>query len=501
MQAFEELVTNGERAKISTILCKFTLFLVCLAQKSHCFPHWQHFKGIFPRLLAAAGDQLPQSIADEANLLESLANTPALPHEPVNVSGVPVLLRTKFYNCNLYRSFMRHRVVLSLVGAQAATTNEARLEFLEPCRDLQGLPDDLAQAVLCALQVFDDSVPLADRVDYIRTGGAKDNLAINWDPSGAVGVVAKLFQEAPDLSMVDYTTLAIAAKAVMKSDHVEDNVNPLLKQAILLIHEFEEAAVPDDIKNPILAQSLHLRLGILAPGDMGAIQSSLIETIPKDALTKLFPRLSVFLKGHSSPPLQWLSELKAAFDKEKEAKAEAKKAKAEAEAKKAKAAAATGAPPAATGATPAAVGEAEAAGGGVAASGAAAEGDAEGDATGDAQAAAQQQQTPQARFSKDDVVIVTFGMGNNEYNQKRAIVDNVLSQHCWVVFDEGAAKGTRKKILQSHLEPTKAATGAAAAAGAVATGAVAATGAAAATDGQPLARELAWQKASELFNE
>ena len=95
MQAFEEMVTNGERAKISTILCKFTFFLVCLAQKSHCFPNWQHFKGIFPRLLAAAGDQLPQSIADEANLLESLANTPALPHEPVNVSGVPVLLRTK----------------------------------------------------------------------------------------------------------------------------------------------------------------------------------------------------------------------------------------------------------------------------------------------------------------------------------------------------------------------------------------------------------------------
>ena len=37
-------------------------------------------------------------------------------------------------------------------------------------------------------------------------------------------------------------------------------------------------------------------------------------------------------------------------------------------------------------------------------------------------------------------VMVTFGSHKECYDQKIAVVDTVLSQFCWVVYEEGPAK-------------------------------------------------------------
>ena len=57
---------------------------------------------------------------------------------------------------------------------------------------------------------------------------------------------------------------------------------PLVNQAILLVDEFEASHfVLAEIKNPILAQSLHLRVGILAQSATG---SSPNEVIPNGGI-------------------------------------------------------------------------------------------------------------------------------------------------------------------------------------------------------------------------
>ena len=38
------------------------------------------------------------------------------------------------------------------------------------------------------------------------------------------------------------------------------------------------------------------------------------------------------------------------------------------------------------------------------------------------------------------MVMVTFGTNKEFYVQKKAIIDTVLSQFCWVVYEEGPAK-------------------------------------------------------------
>ena len=67
---------------------------------------------------------------------------------------------------------------------------------------------------------------------------------------------------------------------------------------------------------------------------------------------------------------------------------------------------------------------------------------------------------------------MSYGKGNNPYNQKQAVVDATLTNHCWVIFTEGEKYGVRKKITkenlsilarsESHVETTPAATSGAA---------------------------------------
>ena len=55
-------------------------------------------------------------------------------------------------------------------------------------------------------------------------------------------------------------------------------------------------------------------------------------------------------------------------------------------------------------------------------------------------------------FKKDDIVIVSFGRGNNDFNKKRAKIESALTKHCWVIFEEGPAAGARKKIGLDSLK-------------------------------------------------
>ena len=56
--ALEEMVRDagsGDKNSTQRIVCKFTCYLLQLAQESDCYPAWNSFKGLLPKLLETGG--------------------------------------------------------------------------------------------------------------------------------------------------------------------------------------------------------------------------------------------------------------------------------------------------------------------------------------------------------------------------------------------------------------------------------------------------------------
>ena len=74
-------------------------------------------------------------------------------------------------------------------------------------------------------------------------------LAIHWDSQGPVGTAARLLQETPDLTSVTIQTFKIAVNAVSKADIVSELPSPMVKQAIAYIEGMAQL-VEVDGKDP-----------------------------------------------------------------------------------------------------------------------------------------------------------------------------------------------------------------------------------------------------------
>ena len=186
---------------------KFTKFLVELVESSRCYPQWVHFKGIFPRLVSAGGTSLSPDLKEHSTLLENLANTPQDSVDGPDVTNVSTLVRTRFFNTTLYESFVQHRVGAALDAAQkSSNTNQQRLDLLRPWQNAAGLTTSTNDTIDTALQLWDNSTSLDKRIIYMRSdsNGLRSKMAMHWDPAGQLGASAKIFQDTPDLSMVQY---------------------------------------------------------------------------------------------------------------------------------------------------------------------------------------------------------------------------------------------------------------------------------------------------------
>ena len=359
---------------------------------------------------------------DEAKLLENLAHSdPAVP-AAVNVEGASVLVRAHFYNSAIYRSYVVHMVKTALANAQKATSDAERVAALQPWANAQGLPQALSKSVDQGIHMFSSEIELSDR---IKTMVSEDlcKMAIHWDATGPMGVAAHLFSEAPVLSTmkIPYNVFIQVCKAIDAAELTESITNPLVKSSVMMVGEFHR-----EPHEWVLAHTLRLRLGIVLPQDVPPPDLNLINTMQKDDLLFAAQKLkSYFARVSDLPP--WLTAIQEEAKKEKDIRETAKAAKAaEAQAAaQARAAAAPAAAPAAaapTAATAAAPAVATGAGD-----------------SGDT-------------LTQDMVVTVTFGRGDNDFNQKKAKITGVLIQHCWVEFLEGPAKGTKKKLLKASLK-------------------------------------------------
>ena len=302
--ALEELVADpaNKRTQTESVVKSFTCYLIELAQGTDCYPNWVAFKGLLPRLIAAGGASISLRTADEAKLLESLANTQLNEAVAANVTGASVLVRAHFYNSAIYRSYVQHMVNNALKRAQQATTDEERTAALSHWAQAQGIPDTLSRTIDQAMNMFSPDIQLADRISFLAAEEL-GTMALHWDATGPIGVAAKLFEEAPDLAKANlaYGVFSEVAKAIVQADLVEHISNPLVKSAVLLVGDLFD-------HERILAHSLQLRLGIRAPESVLAPDLELIQGVAKDDLSSVAQKVKSFCaKVSDSPP--WVAIL------------------------------------------------------------------------------------------------------------------------------------------------------------------------------------------------
>ena len=109
-----------------------------------------------------------------------------------------------------YESYLAHKVTEAVAAAQGAKTNQERISFLQPVKDVRGLPAELAEKIYAAFALFDENVELSRRVAFLQKNKEAQKVAIEWDATGPVGATALLLQETPDLGKIQYPVLRAA---------------------------------------------------------------------------------------------------------------------------------------------------------------------------------------------------------------------------------------------------------------------------------------------------
>ena len=83
-----------------------------------------------------------------------------------------------------------------MATAQGAKTNQERISFLQPVKDVRGLPSELAATIYAAFALFDENRgELSRRVAYLQKKKEAQKMAMEWDATGPVGATAALLQE------------------------------------------------------------------------------------------------------------------------------------------------------------------------------------------------------------------------------------------------------------------------------------------------------------------
>ena len=90
------MVTTGGRPQLGQVVNGWSAWFAKQVMTSNCYPAWCNFKGLFPRLVAAAGTDCEDKFKDNATLLENLALTDPLGDDLPGTDGVSVLNRTTF---------------------------------------------------------------------------------------------------------------------------------------------------------------------------------------------------------------------------------------------------------------------------------------------------------------------------------------------------------------------------------------------------------------------
>ena len=118
-------------------------------------------------------------------LIDSLASIGHDSEAIPNSNGVDFVTRNAFRQSVLYRSFLEHRNRRSLDKARAAA-GPVRLELLAAAKHLPSLTAGMQETIEAASIIYDQSLPLLQRVQFLERSPAGQAVAMDWGDAPSV---------------------------------------------------------------------------------------------------------------------------------------------------------------------------------------------------------------------------------------------------------------------------------------------------------------------------
>jgi hypothetical protein len=279
----------------------------------------EKFTGLFGRLTAAGAEVLGAGA-----LIDALAAVPKDSDETLDIvatSGANVLGRTSFRKSALHGSFVEHRTNQVIQKAKGAS-GQARLDILESARGLPGLPDGMSETISIASTLFNEKVPLMQRVQFLATpNSVAVKLAIDWDRAGHMGTAASWFTMEPELKTIPMDLLYDLARIF--NDPVEKLGSlvlcPILQGTLSFLASVHSARHDDWNPDRLVEAAVCLRVGRVASLDPPFAASE----IPPCAGCVLKPTVLYLSFVRGAQP-QWLLDWKDLRAAEKTTKRDAR---------------------------------------------------------------------------------------------------------------------------------------------------------------------------------
>ena len=157
-----------------------------------CYEHVDKFSQLFDRLLLCGGEPSPAHVCIAA--VCSAKKTQA----KLNLQKVNFQVRCVFESSELMKDYIESTCWLQFEKAASGDPAE-RLDILKKLKANPGIPTALSADVSMALTVFDDSLSLEARIEYISANKAALKLLEKWAPTALLTVASHALED-PNLS-------------------------------------------------------------------------------------------------------------------------------------------------------------------------------------------------------------------------------------------------------------------------------------------------------------
>ena len=180
-----------------------------------------------------------------------------------NFSAGDVVSRTIFRKSMLYGSFVDFRT-RQVIQKAKTSSGKTRLAELVKASSLPSLSQEVRDTVVVASTLFDEAVPLMQRVQLLASNPQARTVALDWDPANIVGVAADWFLETPLFQhMHSFHFLKLAPVFIDPVENLSVKVSfPILKQSLILYRQLNENSKGEAWAERLMSAALSARLGI-----------------------------------------------------------------------------------------------------------------------------------------------------------------------------------------------------------------------------------------------
>ena len=181
------------------------------------------------------------------------------------------------------------------------------------------MPAELQATVSAALSIFDEAIPMEERVKFVLADESRLKMAHDWSPKLPIGGLVVFFEKDPDLAacFCDWESFREACKLLIgATGETLPNVHPILKATMSYIVGIDSIQLGSDggeknaWKTLLTRSAVALRCAVPGWADTAATGACDVkESVPKQLRAKVV-KLTEKYMGSAKSSCEWLEQMK-----------------------------------------------------------------------------------------------------------------------------------------------------------------------------------------------